>query len=82
MKNLQRFCAATVLTITLALSVFAGQIPTPGVTDPIPQQPSVTDNMLGPDATDTGEISAPGVVAADPVTEAALNLFQSLLSLF
>jgi hypothetical protein len=35
-----------------------------------------------PGATATGDIQAPGVVALDPVTEAALSLLQSLLSLF
>ena len=82
MKTLQRFCAAAVLTITLTLSIFAGQIPTPGATEPIPQQSSVTSDMRGPDAAATGDIQAPGVAAFNPVTEAALSLLQGLLSLF
>ena len=72
-----------VLTLALALSVFAGQIPTPGATDPTPQQESsVTDDMSGPSVSATGQIPTPGVAALDPVTEAALSLLQGLLSLF
>ena len=83
MKTLQRFCAATVLTLTLALSVFAGQIPTPGITSPTPeQQSSITGEITMPGAVATGDMSTPGAVALDPVTEAALSLLQSLLSLF
>lgn len=82
-KNLQRYCAAMVLTLALALSVFAGQIPTPGVTNPTPQQESsVTDDMSGPGVSAMGQIPTPGVVALDPVTEAVFSLLQGLMSLF
>lgn len=63
MKNFRKFFAATVLTLALAFSTFAGEIGFPGVTA-------------------TGDMSAPGITALDPVTEAALSLLQSLLSLF
>lgn len=83
MKNLQRFCATTFLALAVTLSAFAGEIPTPGATNPMPQQESsVTGEILMPGATATGDMSTPGLTALDPVTEAALSLLQGLLSLF
>lgn len=77
MKTLQQSCAVMVLTLALAFSVFAGQIPTPGVTNPTPQQSSVTGEISIP-----GDMSTPGMSALDPVTEAVLGLLQGLMSLF
>ena len=83
MKRFQRSCAAVVLTLTLTLSAFAGDMPCPGVTNqPSTQQSSVAGDIGAPGATATGEIPGPGMAALDPVTEAALSLLQSLLSLF
>ncbi|HYG80301.1 MAG TPA: hypothetical protein VD861_07940 [Pyrinomonadaceae bacterium] len=83
MKNLQRFCITAVLTMVFALSAFAGEIGMPGATAPQPQQQSsVTGEISMPGATATGDMSTPGMTALDPVTEAALSLIQSLLSLF
>jgi hypothetical protein len=36
MKTLQRICAATILSLTLAVSVFAGHIETPSAPAPPP----------------------------------------------
>jgi hypothetical protein len=82
MEKLQRFSAAVLLTFALAWTALAGDIGTPGATAPAPQQSSVTGDIGTPGVTTTGQIPTPGVVALDPVTEAALNLFQSLLLLF
>jgi hypothetical protein len=83
MKNLRRFSATVVLTLTLTISVFAGEISAPGVANPLPQQQSCVTGDIGcPGATATGDMPLPGVVALDPVTEAALGLLKSLLSLF
>lgn len=83
MKKLQQVFAAAVLTLALTSFTFAGEILMPGATTPrTQQQSSVTGEISMPGATATGEMSAPGVVELDPVTEAALSLFQGLLSLF
>jgi hypothetical protein len=83
MKILRQFFAVTALTLVLAFSSLAGDIQFPGATNPSPpQQSCVTGDISCPGATATGEISFPGVVALDPVTEAALGLLKSLLSLF
>jgi hypothetical protein len=83
MKKLQRFCASIVLMLAVALSSPAGDISMPGVTTPPPpRQSSVTSDMSAPVATTEGDTLTPGTVELDPVTEAALSLLQSLLSLF
>jgi hypothetical protein len=75
MKNLQRFCAAVILTLTLALSAIAGDIPCPGlIGEPSPRFMAV-DNSSNPGSTST----TPNGVAVDPVTEAVLSLLQSML---
>lgn len=79
MKNLRRFCATVVLTFVLALSAFAGDISCPGII-PLPPRSMVAGDMETSGATAPGKTSAPGVL--DPVTEAALSLLQSILSLF
>lgn len=84
MKKLQQFCAITVLTLALAMSAFAGEIGMPGVINPPPPPPqsSATGDIQFPSITSNGDISVPDVVSLDPVTEAALSLLQSILSLF
>lgn len=85
MKTLQRFSAAFVLTLALALSAFAGEIQT-GVTAPPPQATAQGEITTGV----TGEIQFPGVTgnigtgvtATDPTTDLFLSLLHSLLSLF
>jgi hypothetical protein len=83
MKNFRQFFAVTALTLALSFSAFAGDIGFPGATSPVPQQQSsVTGEISFPGVTATGDMSTPGIVALDPVTEAALSLIQGLLSLF
>ena len=72
MKKLQQFCAVTALTLTLTLSAFAGEMSSPGIISSSLKQSSAV-----------GDIGMPGATAVlDPVTEAALSLLGSLLSLF
>lgn len=88
MKTLQRLCAALVLTLAFTLSAFAGEMST-GFTDPPPPPPNSQTATTGGtsttldgqmDTTVTGVITT-GVAATSPVTDLALNLVQSLLSL-
>jgi len=83
MKKIRQVCICLALTIVLALSAFAGEIPFPGATNPPPPpQSTVTGDISTPGITATGEISTTDVAELDPVTEAALSLLQSILSLF
>jgi hypothetical protein len=83
MKKLQEFFTVIVLTVSLALSASAGDMAGPGL---IPQhrasQSIVTDDIKTPGASAVGDMLAPGVAELDMVTEAALSLLQSILSLF
>ena len=67
MKKLKLSLAATALTLALTLPTFAGDMPC-GVTSTSPDQRA------------TAEVSQ--TTALDPLTELALSLIQSALSLF
>lgn len=85
MKYYQNTGAALVLALMLSTSAFAGEIHT-GVTQPPP--PPTANGVMQTRATDgvmhtDGEMHT-GVAASSPtdtMTETALNLLQSLLSL-
>ena len=85
MKRLQQLPAVIALTLVLALTAPAGDILGPGAAPPPPPPPPeyvVTGDNENPEAS-TGAVSNPDdVVELDPVTEAALSLLQSILSLF
>ena len=72
MRTFSQFCRTCVAIYVLMLAftgpTFAGEVPYPGVT--APSAP-----------TTTGETQFPGATA-DPMTEIALSLLQSVLSLF
>jgi hypothetical protein len=69
MKYLRLSLAAGVLSIMLANSALAGVMPFPGIAAPEP--PSAA-----------GEMPGAGIAPIDLVTAVALNLGQSVLSLF
>lgn len=76
MKKLQQISMAVVLTLMLATGVFAGIIHTPE-----PQPPPVSGPALhssSPTASGTGDQQA----SENPLGIVALNLLQTLLSLF
>jgi hypothetical protein len=83
MKNFRQLCAVVVLTLALSFSASAGDILVPGAT-PTPQPISSTKTTSVPAETcnlGPGDILVPGATV-DPVTEAALSLLYSLLSIF
>jgi hypothetical protein len=76
MRTLRIFFAASVLTLTLCLPTFAGDISTT-----IASPPSNTDGDIH--TMRTGEITTGNADAADDsLTDAALSLLRSVLSLF
>ena len=82
MRTLRRLCAALVLTLVLALSAFAGEIDTMFVPPPPPPQQSMTQATEGEiDTGIAGEIDTTAAITS-PVTDTALNLLQSVLSIF
>jgi len=71
--------------MALSFSALGGEILTPGIAQ-TPQSKTTTTTFTS-EATgtcnlDPGEILTPGSALLDPVTEAALNLLQSLFSIF
>ncbi len=81
MRTFQRFCAAFVLTLMLALPAFAGDISTGIVSQPPPSTSQAATTQGDISTTVAGDIST-GVTATNPVTEMTLNLILSVLSLF
>ena len=75
MKAFRQFCAASVLTLTLGLPTFAGEMSTT-VAQPSPPPNATTAGQTSITAADSGEASTIG-----SVTETALSLLQSVLSL-
>ena len=51
MQTLRQMCAISVLTMALAISVFAGQIHSPGKADPPPPTPGETSTPPTSDLT-------------------------------
>lgn len=84
MKSNRNTGASLVLALLLATPVFAGEIHT-GVSSPDPQPTSAANGEMQTGATE-GEIhtgkAASTPEAVDTVTAAALNLLQSVLTLF
>jgi hypothetical protein len=78
MKKLQQLCLAGVLTFVLTTSTFAGDIHTGGMPQPPPPNQS--------SATTPGDIETPGIqnpqTTSDSVADFALNLLQTMLSVF
>ena len=79
MKKLNKLFASVVLSLLLSVSTFAGDgIIMPMRTDPPPPSSSVATN----DESATEGITETGDTATDPATLIALNLLNTLLTLF
>lgn len=81
MKKLKLSLSVTALTLALSISAFAGDMSC-GVTSQAPAQPtSMTAGYMQTTVVSTGDTSGEAATL-NPVTEIALSLMQSLLSLF
>ena len=86
MNNLKRLFVAIALTLTIALSVFAGEIPSPPCAPPdpgeIPSPPCSVAQDVSDDA--TTQLQATTTVASDDlsVTTVTVDVLQAVLSLF
>lgn len=77
MKTLKRLCVAIALTLTIALSAFAGEIPSPPAPGETQAPPCACGQMTLDESGDTS--SAANEYS---VSDAALELVQQLLALF
>ncbi len=81
MKKLKQLSLATALTFMLAKCAFGGIIDTPAVPPPPPPDSSSSSIAAPGDMETPGVTQGPGL-ASDSVTEVALSLLQSVLSVF
>ena len=83
MKNLRRLFCAVVFTLALTVPAFAGDMQTTVTSQP-PAQPqtAMANGDIQTGVTGQIEIGSSEATATDSVTEIALNLLQSVLSLF
>jgi hypothetical protein len=89
MKQLRRALSTIILTLAFAVSTFGGHMAT-GVASPPPDPTVSATGHMATGVISTGDSSGSettsgngeSILAVDPVTEIALTLFQSLLSLF
>jgi hypothetical protein len=81
MNRLRHFCAATVLTLTFAFAVFAGDMATGVVQSPPPPTHAsvIGDISCGFTAMHKTTTETSFV---DPVTQFTLNIMRSVLALF
>ena len=81
MKALRQLCVASVLALTFSLSVFAGDMSTTVVQPPPPSNATAAGVMSTTvtASNDTSESEEASVI--DTVSDAALSLLQSVLSL-
>jgi hypothetical protein len=81
MKTLRRLLLASVFTLALAIHAFAGEMET-GKTTPSPTSTATAAGEMETGVTGQAETGTSEATAADSATEVALNLLQSVLSLF
>lgn len=82
MKNLRQFCTTIVLTLTLTVLTFAGDMHTPAPTQPSDPTPATTEGVMStPVAGDIHTTGSEEAAAGDSVVADALSLLQSVLSL-
>jgi hypothetical protein len=80
MKKLRKLGAAVILSSVLALSAFAGEMPTPPCAPPVPGEMPTPPCATQPSADDSaalGDISTPpasSTIDLSTVAEAAINL--------
>jgi hypothetical protein len=77
MKTLKAICTAMVLSLALSLPVFAGEMLTPSITNPVPDKPVVTQPPLGEGSSSSG---APTVSGAAEMPGLA-DLLMAIISI-
>ena len=79
MKKLRQLCVAAMFTLVLTTATFAGDIATGGFTQPSPP-PASSSSTSGSIETRSGVENPQDI--SDSVADLALNLLQTMLSVF
>jgi hypothetical protein len=82
MKTLRQLCVALTFTLALTVTAFAGEIHTTVVPPPPAPVATATDGQIETTVTGQEETGGSEATATDSAAEIALNLLQSVLSLF
>ena len=83
MKPLRQLCVALTFTLALAITTFAGEIHTTVAPPPPPSsQATTTEGDIQTTVAGQEETGSSEATTTDSATELALNLLQSVLSLF
>ncbi len=80
MKAVRQLSGAVVLTLALSFTALAGNMDTPGVTQPPPPSDPLTGEVSVIGVTSSGTYSSEESGAVDSATEIALYLFGSIVS--
>lgn len=85
MKNLKRLGTAIALTCVLGAVAFAGETSAPPCAPPAPGEtsaPPCSGGQIAPDPAAPGEVNTPPATAAADATTFAIDLLESMLTLF
>lgn len=82
MRTLRRLFVAVAFTLALAMPALAGEIQTPFAPPPSSAQATTTDGEIQTPLTGQAETGSSETTSTDSAAETALNLIQSVLSLF
>jgi hypothetical protein len=80
MKKLRQLCVAAMFTLVLTTATFGGDIATGGFTQPLPPPPASSSATSGSIETTSGGENPQDI--SDSVADLALNLLQTMLSVF
>jgi hypothetical protein len=75
-KTIRQLCTATLLTLVISLTAFAGEMQTPSATNPPTQETCTTCNNLA------DQLPSQLMSDADTFREMTLTLMVSMLSIF
>lgn len=81
MKYIRQLCVALMFTFALVLPTFAGEISTT-IAPPLPTQAATATGEIHTTVVGQEETGSSEATAIDSATEIALNMLQSVLSLF
>ena len=81
MKKLRQLCVAAMFTLVLTTATFAGDIATGGFTQPLPPPPPASSSATSGSIETRSGVENPQDIS-DSVADLALNLLQTMLSVF